>query len=201
MRSLSLRTLKAGVVRPVDTTAFTCRVNGSHVITQVSIGSIVQDGIGFRGNSRAFMALWDTGATYTSAVPRVIRTARITSDGFGKARGVDGNDTTRPLYTANIIIPTDPDYAFGNEGPPNQFMLHTTRIMGLERDDQLKGIDVLIGMDIMSRCDIAITTDAQGQRWFSCRLPSSGTRIDFRKPEKSRQQRRSGDPRRSKPYG
>lgn len=73
-----------------------------------------------------FKAPWDTGATKTVVVPRVIKRIALASHGFCEYRGVDGIPTKRPVYLASIAM-----------GATRGILFHSTEIVELERDDQL----------------------------------------------------------------
>ena len=127
----------------------------------------------------------DTGAERTTVVPRVIRDTGLQSHGFCENRGVEGVVTTRPVYLASIGMPTSGGATF-----------HTAELVMLERDDQLGGVDVLIGMDIISRGDLAITADENGELWFSYRHPHRGIPIRFEQtPSNRKKHDRKGHPR------
>ena len=107
---------------------------------------------------RPFTAVWDTGAPFTVAVPRVIQTASLKQRGFRPTRGIDGGPPRlRPVYPACIWMSSD------NVGPTFCF----TDVVMLERDDQLGKCDLLIGMDIMGSGDIGTEWRDGGTLWFT----------------------------------
>ena len=93
-----------------------------------------------------YTAIWDTGATRTTVVPRVVsQSAYLVRSGFEPSVGIDGIATVRPLYPAAFMIQTE-----GSGSARSHFMLDLVNVAMLERDDQLfGGVDVLIGMDII----------------------------------------------------
>ena len=191
--------------RPYD--GFSFKLTRGLAISKVQIGTPVllkeDNTASVTSFSTAFVALWDTGAEGTVVTPKVIRTAKLQSCGFGQMKGVDGVPRTRTAYDATIVIPTDPEYDFGAGQRPRSVTLHPTQLMELERDRQLGDVDILIGMDIMQRCDIAISADEHGVLWFSCCYPCRGRRIDIKseidkavQDQERKRVRRSGNPRR-----
>ena len=109
-----------------------------------------------RGPKRDFVAVWDTGASHTCAVPRVIEAAQLSQRGFITNSGIDGVRTRRPVFPASIVMAT-------RDGVTLQF----TEIVRLEQDDQLGGVDILIGMDIISRGMVLLAQKPGGGLTFT----------------------------------
>ena len=116
-----------------------------------------------------FNALWDTGSTVTLAVPRVIETAGLKPVETGPVRGVDGVETSRPFYHGFIAI----------EGQGGIHALAMCELYALEEDDQLQGIDIIIGMDVIQQGDLVLSVDENKKHWFSFRTPSAFKKISF----------------------
>ena len=121
---------------------------------------------------RTFRAIWDTGAARTTVVPSVIATANLNPHGYCDNRGIDGIVKRRPVVLASIFMST-------RQGDKQALTAHTAEMVVLESDGQLGDVDVLIGMDIISRGDMAITADNKGVLWFSFCHPHRGRLIRF----------------------
>ena len=172
--------------------------NPSRIVCPVQIGSPVEVADGtFQTDiaPKQFIALWDTGAEFTHVVPEVIQAAGLKSIGFKPSAGIDGVITNRKLYRASVVtvsgvtVPLDPTDVTARE-----MKLHATTVVGLESDDQLGGIHVLLGMDIIGRGDFALSTDSKGVRWVSFLHPGMGRRLNL----KSLDQKRSAVRKRTK---
>ena len=107
-----------------------------------------------------FTAIWDTGSTITAVVPRVMAKTHLHPHGFINHAGIDGINKRRSTVLASIAMSTSGGTTY-----------YSTRMVLLERDDQLGGADVLIGMDIISRGDFAVSADEKGQLWCSFCCP------------------------------
>ena len=146
-----------------------------------------------------FKALWDTGSAWTMVVPKVIRAAKLKAVGFRQTRGIDGTVTSRRTYHASVATASNLTIRPG--GKPQgvtQIKLHATTVVGLERDDQLGDIDMLIGMDIIGRGDMALSTDAQGTRWMSYLHPTTRRKLNLRSLYQTRFRKRTDRGRRRK---
>tara|TARA_R110001592_G_scaffold261377_1_gene526282 strand:+ start:748 stop:1302 length:555 start_codon:yes stop_codon:yes gene_type:complete len=106
-----------------------------------------------------FIGLWDTGATGTVISKQCAETLGLKPIGKAKVYHANGEATVN-VYAINIFLPNQ--VAF-------QFIKVTEGV--------LTGIDLLIGMDIISRGDFAIT-NLGGKSVFSFRVPSI-SKIDF----------------------
>jgi len=109
---------------------------------------------------KKYKALYDTGATHSSVSPNVVRDLKLPSIG-ATIVGVGGGT----LPTTNHLV---------NLGFPNHVMFPMVRVaaVALHRD-----IDALIGMDIISQGDFAVTNHG-GKTTFSFCCPSR-REIDF----------------------
>jgi len=113
-----------------------------------------------------FKAIWDTGATGTVITQRVIDKCGLKPTGITNVHTVSG-PTTSPTYLVNV-------------GLPNHVMMGNIKVTrGAIRGD----VDVLIGMDIISQGDFAVT-NYLGKTAFTFRIPSLEC-IDFVKTKPS----------------
>ncbi|MCL2260906.1 MAG: SEC-C metal-binding domain-containing protein [Fibromonadales bacterium] len=108
-----------------------------------------------------FRALWDTGATGSVISENVVNALGLKSTGKQKVYHANGESYV-DTYSINIILPNDVGFK----------ALRVTK--GI-----LNGMDVLIGMDIISSGDFAVTT-SMGRTKFSFQIPSTHD-IDFSK--------------------
>ena len=107
-----------------------------------------------------FEAIWDTGATHSAITQAVIDACGLGPTGITKVRHVAGEKLVE-TYLVNI-------------GLPNNVAVYNVRATKAELTP---GSDILIGMDIMSRGDFAVTNFG-GTTKFSFRVPSV-EHIDF----------------------
>lgn len=112
-----------------------------------------------------FQAIWDTGATGTVITQSVADTCGLQPIGRTKVHTVGGEKESL-VYLASVFLPN------------NIGITPITVTVGELGGD----CDVLIGMDIISKGDFAVT-NKDGKTLFSFRMPST-ERIDF---EKSRE--------------
>jgi len=106
-----------------------------------------------------FTAIWDTGATNSVITQAVIDACQLVPTGVARvnhAQGVSLSET----YLVNM-------------GLPQQVIFPGVRVT----KGSFNGADLLIGMDIISRGDFAVTNFG-GLTKFSFRLPSTA-HIDF----------------------
>lgn len=106
-----------------------------------------------------FNAIWDTGATATAINRNVIETCGLKPIGITEVNTANGTRRAE-VYLINVILRNN---------------VGITNIRASEAD--IHGADVLIGMDIISQGDFAITCREQ-KTIFSFRIPSICT-IDF----------------------
>jgi alpha-D-ribose 1-methylphosphonate 5-phosphate C-P lyase len=98
-------------------------------------------------------AIWDTGATNSVISQGCIDQCGLVATGIVQVHGVHGSEQV-PTFLVNIILPN----GVGFHG------IQVTR-------GQLTSTDLLIGMDIISRGDFAVT-NVGGITKFSFRHPS-----------------------------
>ena len=162
------------------------QVHNNQVLSLVNVAAWPQvteqdDGVKleFGGLVRPFRALWDTGATHTVFEPKVIEELQLQSESWETIRGIDGNPVDRPAYEILLVLTKIP-MSVENHQDDNLISLHPVTAVMLEKDGQLGGdIDLLIGMDVITRVDFAISRGNEGDLWCSIRHPSSGYRTLF----------------------
>lgn len=104
-------------------------------------------------------AIWDTGATASSITKRVVNELGLRPVRIGKNYTAAGEIDVL-IYAINILLPC-------GAGVP----------LLLASCNDLHGTDVLIGMDVISRGDFAISHE-NGNLKFSFQIPSTHT-LDF----------------------
>lgn len=108
---------------------------------------------------RDYIGLWDTGATRTMITQRVVTENGLQPTGFAHVNHAHGTAQAQKFMI--------------NVGLPNSVMFHGVQVtMGV-----LSNFDVLIGMDIISQGDFAVT-NFQGKTAFTYRTPSAQI-LDF----------------------
>ena len=108
----------------------------------------------------SFQAVWDTGATNTAIASSVVSKLKLAPISFTKV-GTGGGQVDAPVYLINVVL-------------PNNVILTNVQVTELPA---LANCDVLVGMDIITQGDFAIT-HMNGQTSFSFRMPPS-QHIDF----------------------
>jgi predicted aspartyl protease len=106
-----------------------------------------------------YIALWDTGATGSVITKKVIDDLSLVPTGVIQAFHAQGDGMVN-TYLVNILLPNNVGF----------ISLPVT-------EGVLKGMDVLIGMDIISGGDFAIT-NLNGKTTFTFQVPSV-KKIDF----------------------
>jgi predicted aspartyl protease len=101
-----------------------------------------------------FVALWDTGASMSAISKNVVDKLNLKPTGMAQVFHADGSSIVN-THMVGIKLPN-------NLGVPS---LRVT-------EGKLTGMDVLIGMDIISLGDLVITNQ-QGNTIFSFQLPST----------------------------
>ena len=115
------------------------------------------------GSALEFEAVWDTGATKSVITEKVISQCGLRPSGMVKMHGVTGTAIVE-TYLVKVGLPN------------NVFVGGVIAA----KADLVGSQDVLIGMDIISLGDLAISS-FQGRTSFSFRIPSTG-RVDFLSP-------------------
>ncbi len=141
--------------------AFTRKANGRVDSIETPAGIFVPAvGGALPTRIQSFKAIWDTGATNTAIASSVVKKLGIKPITFTQV-GTGGGVVNAPVYLVNILL-------------PDNVHLPNVRVTELS---QLNNCDVLIGMDIISHGDFAIT-HVDGKACFSFRIPSM-KEVDF----------------------
>ncbi len=106
-------------------------------------------------------ALWDTGAEISVISERMVKELGLSAIGEGELGGI-GGDSKVSVYEIHL-------------GLPSGELIQNLLVMS----DKLPDHDILIGMDVISQCDMAITHPNQ-QTKFTFERPSKRD-IDFTK--------------------
>ncbi|MCH7498877.1 MAG: SEC-C domain-containing protein [Nitrospinae bacterium] len=106
-----------------------------------------------------YIAIWDTGAMSTCITPGVVKDLGLIPTGMKLIKGANSTKYC-PTHWVSLYL-------------PNNFIYRRIRVTEIE----FSGGDVLIGMDIISQGDFAVT-NYKGKTKFSFRIPSI-THIDF----------------------
>lgn len=132
--------------------AFTSKANGiaNKLISPTKINSM--GGPFYDAN-----ALWDTGATNTCISQKLAAAMNLVPTGKIQMKTPSG-EGTQNTYLVNILL-------------PNNVMVKDAVVCGSEIHNQ--GLDLLIGMDIISGGDFSIS-NYKGKTYFSFRMPSQG---------------------------
>jgi hypothetical protein len=120
---------------------------------------------------KKFVAIWDTGATGTVITQAVADACGLKPTGMMRVYGVAGAHDTE-TYLVNVSLPNG--IGFAN--------------IKVTKGNLAGGADVLIGMDIITTGDFAIT-NKDGKTTFSFRCPSQ-TEIDYVAEARQQQQRK-----------
>jgi len=134
--------------------AITYRFNGSARKITTPIGVSMPN-----GNTLEFTAVWDTGATNSIITTDVAKRLNLCSEGSIVVNGVTGSRSV-DTYLVTFTLP--------NGFSKDVFTASCTEAIGC---------DILIGMDIISIVDFAITRGSYGTT-FSFKTPQ-GDEIDF----------------------
>jgi len=108
---------------------------------------------------KSYTALWDTGATSTVITKKVATDLGLKPIGKTQVSHADGKSTVN-VYAVNVYL-------------PNSVAFSLVKVT----EGILSGFDVLIGMDIISQGDFAIS-NYNGKTKFSFRMPSVAD-VDF----------------------
>ena len=105
-------------------------------------------------------AIWDTGATNTVIDAKLVAQMQLTATGKSIVNHAQGS-TRANTYIVDVLLPM---------GVGFQNVIVT--------EGQLGGCGLLIGMDIITTGDFALTRDGNTS-WFSFRVPPSGQGVDY----------------------
>jgi len=146
------------------TVRYSAKVREIFTDAQVS-GHIIHDGLAQRisvnpQSQRQYRALWDTGATASVITQKIVDELGLKPIGMTKVHTASHRDIDAEVYLVSIFL-------------PNRVAIPNIKVT----KGNLTGNDMLIGMDIISQGDFAITYNG-GHTTFSFRSPSL-TEIDF----------------------
>lgn len=108
-----------------------------------------------------YTAIWDTGATGTVITQKIIDDCGLVATGMTRMHGVGGAISNVETFLVNIYL-------------PNKVAIPEMRVC---KGDLGGGADILIGMNVITLGDFAITNPG-GDTQFSFRVPGHGD-IDF----------------------
>jgi predicted aspartyl protease len=108
----------------------------------------------------AIQAIWDTGATNSMITQRVVDECGLVPFDAARVVGVHGENLSE-MYLVNVMLPSRAAFAG----------------LSVTKGQLAPGADMLIGMDIISLGDFAVT-NFEERTVFSFRTPSEG-HIDF----------------------
>lgn len=106
-----------------------------------------------------FLAIWDTGATNTVITENVVNTCGLKPIGMARVNTANGQADCS-VFLINLLLPSNVGF-------------HHLRVT----QAQVMGADMLIGMDVITKGDFAVT-NKDAKTVVSFRMPSSQC-IDF----------------------
>ncbi|MES2386692.1 MAG: aspartyl protease family protein [Bacteroidota bacterium] len=140
---------------------FTFRTNASSVLTDVNVTSAFKRKAGGKADSTV-KALWDTGSNYSCISQRLANALNLSL--FGKTDVINSTgQTERDMYYVHIGIPGTSVLFYG--------MLVTA--FSNQYINESDSFDIIIGMDIITRGDFAVTTYNMETMMSFC-MPSRG---------------------------
>ena len=122
--------------------------------------------------TKTYRAIWDTGATNTCVTPKVVADLNLFPSGKTTILGVTSKEEASTYFISL--------------GLPNKTGFSTIRVVEARN---IQGADVLIGMDVITMGDLAIS-NFNNQTVFSFRMPSI-EKIDFAEEIKEMKQKAS----------
>ncbi len=117
---------------------------------------------------RQYVAIWDTGATNSVVTRKVVKECGLKATGVVEVNLAGGSDERNTYFVAI--------------GLPTKVMFPQVKVTDAE---DLVGGDVLVGMDIISQGDFAVS-HGDGRTTFTFRVPSLEV-IDFVKQDQATQ--------------
>lgn len=142
------------------THAFTLKSDG---ITNALLMDIEITVVGNPSQSVTTKAIWDTGATNTVITKEVVAKLGLVATGFTEVNTASETNRRTNTYLVDIKLKADLTVS----------AVQVTEGVILSE----KGIDCLLGMDIISLGDFSIT-NFEGKTWLSFRIPSQH-KVDF----------------------
>ena len=110
------------------------------------------------------MGIWDTGATNTIITRKVVQELNLQPSGRETVQAVGAGDQIHEFEANTYLI--------------NVYLPNNVTIIAIRASEgSVGGGDLLLGMDIISSGDFAIT-NYNGQTWWTFRVPSNEP-IDF----------------------
>lgn len=110
--------------------------------------------IALSSNCKEYIAIWDTGATGSVITPRVVKECGLKTIGLSIRNTASGTEMAND-YLVNLWL-------------PNRMLIYNLRVAQMKI---VGGVDILIGMDIINKGDLAIS-NLNGKTVFSFRMPS-----------------------------
>lgn len=147
--------------------AFTTKASGRarELVNDISVGEFYHPRSGKpEPKPVPCRALWDTGATNSMVSRRVLDELKLAPSGRVTVVGIGSGDEAREEERDTFLV---------NINLPNNVTVVGVRVA----EGFVSGADVLLGMDIITQGDLAIT-NVGGQTWWTFRVPSS-VRADF----------------------
>lgn len=134
--------------------AFTYKANGKANVLLSEVRVSANKELFNDVKKEKFNAIWDTGATNTAISSRVVEKCGLIPTGKAISNTANGQCTVN-TYLIDISLPNN---------------VNINRVQATEFT-AVEGADLLIGMDIMSLGDLAIS-NYEGKTTFSFRIPS-----------------------------
>jgi len=151
----------------LPTFGFTTKASGicSVLENQIYISEVYDPTAGFpEPVKKPYVAIWDTGATNTVVTRRVVQELNLQPSGRVSVQAVGAGDQVHEYETDTYLL--------------NVYLPNNVAIIGIRvSEGTIGGADALLGMDIISQGDFAIT-NYNGQTWWTFRVPSNEP-IDF----------------------
>lgn len=107
------------------------------------------------GEYRTDLAMWDTGANCTCISQKIVRELNLKSIGREDIHTPSGVDI-QSKYLVDLFLPNN---------------VRITNLTVFDSDIDNQGIDILIGMDVITKGDFAIS-NYDGKTVFTFRIPS-----------------------------
>ena len=174
-------TVVTEVVFPVDP-----QQSGNMLIWRISsivgLGNVTvnpdnKDEMNVEVGHHGFLAVWDTGAPRSIVTPSVAAQAGLKPHGIVPLAGVTGE--SRAWKMTRMVVAMQA-WANGRSAPHHQ--LHIVEEAAIAEKDADLGCQVLIGMDIITRGDMELSTDRSGRRVLIWRHPVRRRAIKYPPP-------------------
>ena len=138
-------------------------MGSSFIVAYKSIANRLKSDVVIKYNDKSISAtaLWDTGATNTCISNNLVSKLSLVSTGEVDMHGSTGS-SKQNTYLVDIILPND---------------VEINDLMVIDSDIGKQNIDMLIGMDIISKGDFAVS-NYDNKTVFTFRTPSE-KKIDY----------------------